>query len=625
MQLLPLNDLGARESKTKPGSVDFGILLPWVSATDGFKISVKLIHEKDQFLQDIQPKEFFLIHSHHPAADPSYSDYWSTQIDVDTKDKPHPRSQWGLPGRYVYRYCLYNTNSKQLIDWIIDPFAREFGVGKLSAFTLGYTDYQWLYDTNYKTPALEDLIMYELNINEFGGSIDTTIDHLDYLGDLGINCIEVMPVSNVSEVLDWGYLPLGYFGVDERLGKRKDMQKLIDEAHKRGIAVVLDSVYGHTNYNFPYKYIYDNLAYSQNPFMGITAKKYFGEPTDFKRQFTQDFFYTVNVHWLDCYHIDGFRYDCVPEYYDGTLGSGYANLVYNTYQYVKGTNGTNHYARFYNNSSLNLIQCAEQLEAPIEILNKTYSNCTWQNTTFSTAEQIANGTNKDLYPLGMQLGLYDYPISVTTNSDTIKKTALHYIENHDHSRFCCNFRVIPKKDNNDQSYELYKEGDRNLWYKVQPYVIALLTSKGIPMLWQGQEICENYFLIDDGIGRVRMLRPVRWEYFYSEEGKQSISLVRKLIKIRKEKTQFLYGDYYFYNNHYEYQSKNILLFSRRYKNQFSLVALNFGDYDQTVPFTFPINGNYTEDLHGFDNLRNVASNVNTPLKIPSNYGRIWSV
>lgn len=70
-------------------------------------------------------------------------------------------------------------------------------------------------------------------INEFADDIGGTIDHLDYLADMGINCIELTPLSNIEKRVDWGFEPIGYFGVDERLGKRKDMQKLINEAHQR--------------------------------------------------------------------------------------------------------------------------------------------------------------------------------------------------------------------------------------------------------------------------------------------------------------------------------------------------------------------------------------------------------
>ena len=212
-----------------------------------------------------------------------------------------------------------------------------------------------------------------------------------------------------------------------------------------------------------------------------------------------------------------------------------------------------------------------------------------------------------------------YPEEVTTDGDKIKKTALQYIENHDHSRFVCNFGII-NRDN-----DLLKEGDRNLWYKVQPYLIGMLTAKGIPMLWQGQEFGENYYLPEQGFGRVMLFRPVRWDYFYDAIGKSAIALVRKLVKLRRQQTQFRNGNYFFYNHYDRYHSKNVLLFSRQYGDTFSLVALNFSDSDQSVPFWFPISGNYQEELHGENNLSGVSSYQEYWLTIPSNYGRIWTV
>lgn len=614
MKLLPLEKLGTREKDD--ARVEFGIFLPWVSKNNGNRLWVKVIHEKDQFLQDIQTQDFELEYS----VDPEYGDYWSTTIKIDPQSKPHPKSAWGEPGRYVYRYCLQNPNKGE-IDWIIDPFAREFGVGKLSAFTLGYQQYEWSEnEKNWKTPDLKDIVLYELMISEFGGDIDKTIEKLSYLADLGVNCLEIMPLSNVSMTVDWGFLPIGYFGVDERFGKRSDLQRLIDAAHQHNIAVIVDAVYGHTSDSFPYSYLYRRLGYSENPFMGSFAKDYFGESTDYRRKFTQDFFYTVNYHWLAVYHVDGFRYDCVPNYWDGATGVGYANLVFNTYKTVqqKQTSG-DYWQRFFNNGTINLIQCAEQLEGPKEILAQTYTNCTWQNETLGAAKSVAYGNRGDLASLGFRFGLVDYPTEVSQNGDTIPKTALQYIENHDHSRFVCNFGTIAR-DN-----DLLQEGNRDLWYKVQPYLIGMFTAKGIPMLWQGQEFGENYYLPEQGFGRVMLIRPVRWDYFYDSIGKSIISLVRKLIKLRREQSQFTRGEHFFYDNYDRYQSKNVLLFSRKYGNKFSLVALNFGNSPQSVPFWFPIAGDYVEELHQQNNLNGVPKLSEYWVNIPSNYGRIWTV
>ena len=612
MKLLPLNELGPRELPNN--RVRFGFLLPWVSAANGNSLFVKVIHETDQFLQAILPKRFPLAHSMHPV----YGDFWSGEITIDPADRPTPNSAWGTPGRYVYRFELESPLLPHPLDWIIDPYAREYGIGRQSAFTLGYQDHVWgPIEHTWKTPALQDLIAYEIMLHEFATDLQGAYAKLPYLQDLGVNCLEIMPVANVARTVDWGFEPVGPFGLDERFGKRKDLQRFVQAAHEHGTAVILDMIYGHTGRNFAYERVYSKLHYAENPFMGSYAKDMFGPSTDYRREFTRDFFFTVNHYWLDRYHVDGIRYDCVPNYYEGFMDLGYSNLVYHAYQKVKETNGSGHWQRFFHGGGIHLIQCAEQLEGPVEIVEKTYSNCTWQNGTLNAAKDVAAGQFGSLYHLGMQLGLAGYPVQASHGNDTIIKSALQYLENHDHPRFICRFgtRSLYK--------EVLREGNRENWYKLQPFVIGLLLAKGVPMLWQGQEIVENYDVPDSGPARIGTLRPVRWERFYDTPGKSMIRLFRRLLALRRDQPVFRHGSYYFFNNWAQHQWRGILLFERRHANACALVVLNFSEYDHQVDFAFTQSGDYYEQLHGQDNLLGIPAGATSTLNIPAHYGRVW--
>ncbi len=622
LNLLPMGQLGAIETN---GTLTFGLWLPWVSAADGNRVAVKIIHETDQFLQNVPPREFPLSHT---LRDP-YGDFWSVTVPIAGTPPAVAGSAWGMPGRYVYRYTIVSPNVGTL-DWIIDPFAREFGVGKLSAFTLGYQPYTWsAEEVDWRTPRLSDLVLYEINIGEFGGDLNRVGNVIAYLADLGVNAVEIMPLSNVGTSVDWGYLPIGYFGVDERFGKRSDFQALVDLCHQHGIAVIVDVVYGHTGVDFPYYDAYTRLRYRDNPFMGPFAKDYFsnfGKSTDFNRPLTRDYFYTVNHHWLDVYHVDGFRYDCVPNYWDGPLGVGYASLVFETYQLAKSklAQADPAWRRFDGGPGkpLNLVQMAEQLEDPQGVLRTTYSNSTWQNSTFDAARSVARGDRGRLFDLGLQLGLFGYPEQETTNDVSIPKTALQYIENHDHERFLCNFGTY---NPDEAGNPLFQEGDRSRWFMLQPYLIALLMSKGIPLLWQGEEFAENYFLPDVGEGRVALLRPLRWDYFYDGSGQPIVTLIRKLLRIRRQRAHIRQGTYFFFNDWDRYQGRGVLMFTRYEGAAYTLIGVNTSDADQTVPFWFPIGGNYLEELHGGSlNLNNVPSLQEFALTIPSHYGRIWT-
>jgi 1,4-alpha-glucan branching enzyme len=618
MKTLPMSILGPHLN----GSVvNFGILLPGITP-DKFRLEVKVIHEKDQFIQTEQAYSQLLHHS----VNADYGDYWYTEVDLN---KHGSGKNWGKKGKYLYRYCIFPLNGSE-IDWIIDPYAREFGKGKHAAFTYGYTKYNWsASEANWQTPAHHDLIMYELNLIEFEGSLLKAIDRLDYLNDLGVNCISLMPVTNVNEPIDWGYTPIGYFGVDERFGNRFDFQNFVDHAHQKGIAVVVDAIYGHTSHLFGYKYLYDNVGVD-NPFMGSFSQDMFSPSVNWAVPIAQDFFYTVNLHWLETYHVDGFRYDCVPNYWElGPDFRGYASISYYTYQYVKSQIASNNnlYTRFADaQNPIRLIQCAEQLEAVKDVLEQTYSTSCWQNSTKSAAEDVAHAKDGALKGLGNALGAAGLPTEVTVNNDRVFKSPLQYIETHDHNRFICNFGTVNTDANQNT---LFDQGDRTNWYKLQPYLTGILLSKGIPLIWQGQELCENYMVASCGCSRVGFLRNVRWEYFYDKPGKGIISLVRKLLKLRKSMKHLCDGEHFFFNDD-QYSNAGVLLYCRYYPNtsQYTLVALNFTSSDKTVPFWFPLSGNYEECLHGSVenslNLFGITAYQKTDLVIPSNYARIWN-
>jgi 1,4-alpha-glucan branching enzyme len=613
--LLPMNLLGAVEHS---GTVDFGVWLPWVSAAGGNQVSVKIIHEDDQFIQGIAAREFPLAWQDKPP----YGDYWAGSVPIAGASVAG--TSWGRPGRYLYRYCVVNPNAGAL-DFVIDPVSREFGTGKQSAFTLGYQPYVFsAAEASWKTPALADLVIYEVDVVEFAGDLPKAVRMLRYLADLGVNAIEVMPLSNVAGLVDWGYLPIGYFGVAEKFGKRSDFQAFVDAAHQQGIAVIVDMVFGHAGVDFPYYDLYTRLRYQQNPFMGPFAKDYFsdqGKSTDFTRPLTRDYFHSVIDHWLEVYHVDGIRYDCVPNWWDGPTGVGYANTVYEAYQLVKQQIAAGNWLRFDGGGGeIRFVQCAEQLEAPGDVLTGTYSSCAWQNGAFDAAKAVAHGDFGRIADLGLQLAPGYCPAQVTTNGDVLQKRVLQYFENHDHERFVCNFGLV---NADSMQSPLFQEGDRSRWFKVQPYLIALLLSRGVPMLWEGQELCENYYLPEDGEGRVALLRPVRWDYFYDDQGRAVIGLVRHLLKLRNASGQFRRGDYFFFNDWDRYASKGVLAYARWTGAAYSLVLVNTSDQDQSVPFWFPIAGNYREELQG-GALNGVAALAETWLDVPSNYGRVWT-
>jgi hypothetical protein len=127
---------------------------------------------------------------------------------------------------------------------------------------------------------------------------------------------------------------------------------------------------------------------------------------------------------------------------------------------------------------------------------------------------------------------------------------------------------------------------------------------------------------DSGLGRVLLLRPLRWDYFYDAAGKSLVVLTRSLLSLRKNCPELRRGSHYFHNDYERYLSCGILLFQRDSEDAISLIAVNFTNNEQRVPFVFSRAGNYTEQLHNEDNFA-VGEGEARWLTIPSNYGRVW--
>jgi hypothetical protein len=163
--MINLSEVGAHPTVGDAGrlQVRFGIYLPGITFAKGYELTVRVIHERDQFTPEIPPKAFFLFcHDDHEY------DLWETTIVLtDHKD---PLSSFGEAGCYLYRYHL-RRNGRVVTEWITDPFARATGAGELSAFTISedQAPFNWT-DDDFKVPELDDLVVYELQVEEFNST-----------------------------------------------------------------------------------------------------------------------------------------------------------------------------------------------------------------------------------------------------------------------------------------------------------------------------------------------------------------------------------------------------------------------------------------------------------------------
>jgi 1,4-alpha-glucan branching enzyme len=186
--------------------------------------------------------------------------------------------------------------------------------GLVSVFQINRPQYQWEV-TDFVAPAKEDLIIYELLIRDFTteGTIKAAMNKLDYLQNLGINAIELMPIQEFDGNDSWGYNPNHFFAYDKAYGTREDYKRFIDECHKRGIAVFVDKVFNHATGVNPFAKMYwaGNATAADNPWFNVVEKHPFNVFHDINHEYegTRQFFKRVLKYWIEEYKVDGYRMD----------------------------------------------------------------------------------------------------------------------------------------------------------------------------------------------------------------------------------------------------------------------------------------------------------------------------
>lgn len=239
------------------------------------------------------------------------------QIDdgLWTIDKNLPR------GTFAYQFLI----DGQLV--ICDPYARfveeDPGDRPRKAVVKPKQDpYQWQHD-GWPRPRFQDLLIYELHVADFTPQRDfrEAVERLGYVSDLGMNAIELMPVFGIHENKGWGYTPTFLFAPNEDYGTPDELRWLIDEAHGKGLAVILDMVLAHTGQKHPFNQMY---PYDESPWYGQTpggGNEYGLPQLDYSKPATRAFVQDVLAYWLKDYHVDGFRFDYVKSI--GVTPDGY--------------------------------------------------------------------------------------------------------------------------------------------------------------------------------------------------------------------------------------------------------------------------------------------------------------
>jgi 1,4-alpha-glucan branching enzyme len=151
--------------------------------------------------------------------------------------------------------------------------------------------------------------------------------------------------------------------------------------------------------------------------------------------------------------------------------------------------------------------------------------------------------------------------------------------------------------------------------------MALLAAKGIPMLFEGEELGEDFTLPGNGLGRIGLLRPISWDYFYDDPGRRLVRVVRTMLRLGRTRDELRRGNHWYYADPDAYQNRGVMIFKRSPGSSATVVAVNLTDADVGVGFTFPAAGHWSESLTGNDTL-DVSASERVSLSLPSNFGQV---
>lgn len=192
--------------------------------------------------------------------------------------------------------------------------------GYVTVIQPGKPAFQWSSATlNFQRPNKNNLIIYEIWPYDHTAerTIEGLINRLDYIENLGVNAVELMPMCEFEYPDGWGYGPTHYFAMQKACGTPEQLKTFIDECHKRGIAVILDMVFNHATGLNPMNKLYPKTGasgepeFAQNPWFNVNPPHGDNVFEDWNHDFApaHEMFTRAFQYWLTEYKVDGFRLD----------------------------------------------------------------------------------------------------------------------------------------------------------------------------------------------------------------------------------------------------------------------------------------------------------------------------
>ena len=470
------------------------------------------------------------------------SQFWWVQIDSLT------------PGEeYAYQYLIDgeltvgDPYTEKVLDPNNDPFLGDVypnlkpypagASGIVSVLQPGKPDYQWQTDS-WERPAPGELVVYELLVRDWvdDHSYQSVIDSLDYFTELGVNCIELMPIMEFEGNISWGYNPSYFFAVDKYYGTEYDLRAFIDSCHARGIVVLLDMVLNHAFGQSPMVRMYwdgDRPA-ANSPWFNQEATHPFNVGFDFNHESEATKYFTDRVlaYWVEEYRFDGYRMD---------LSKGFTQV----------------------NNPDDVGAWSAYDASRVALLNRMFDELrSVDSSVYFTLEHLGDNTEeKELAEYGMMLwskltdpyneATMGYHGGNGSNFDGISYQQRNWDVPH-------NITYMESHDEERLMYKNLQFGNRDGGYDTRNVSTALdrmgaaatffFPIPGPRLLWQfgelGYDFSINY--CEDGGVREECRtgpKPIRWDYYQDPERRDLYDIYSALIHLRDKDSVFQTADY----------------------------------------------------------------------------------
>jgi len=483
---------------------------------------------------------------------------WEVSDQGYMKRTPDGKRYWltltGIqPGEeYAYQYYIDGTMkladpyAEKVLDpwndqWIptstypdLKPYPGGPADGVVSVFQTARPAYDWQVES-FTPPALNntqsDLFIYELLIRDFSDArtYSAVIEKLDYLKELGINAIQLMPVAEFDGNDSWGYSTNFFFAADKYYGTREALKGLVDAAHQKGIAIILDIVVNHSFGLNPMVRMYWNSSANQpsehNPWFNQQSTHPYSVGYDYNHEsgHTRQFFKDVFRYWLTEYKVDGFRLDLskgLTQNYSGSnLGAWNAydqsriNILNDYKAHIKWVNP---------NAYIILEHFADNSEETV-LANSGYLLWSGMHNNY---KQVAMGWENNS----------NFSWAYHGNRGWSYPNLVDYMETHDEERML--YEALNNGNSTNPSYNI-RNFDTGLHHQEQGIVLFM----GVPgpkMLYEFQEMGYDYSKFYGGSNTAS--KPPRWDYL-DVPGRERLNRVVSAMAELRKTDAFRYGSF----------------------------------------------------------------------------------